>query len=261
MTTTRHSMPRRLLAAMACAVLSVLLLAPAAYASGRLVEVDGDFVPEGTSASVTLTYTVTAVDEAVDVIPATALAFGGATIASVDAVTADGEPLEIHAEEGARRTTFELVPPAPIGPGEELTFTLSYEAADAVTARDDETDVIEVPVLAVTWEPEQARPGVFTATLTLPEGDRYAEGFPSVPSAIEQVGGNEVVSYDMIVMPALMRAVATTGSPPFFTYQRTLELLAVVIILGGAVALYYATVVRPRRQRDTPEPVTDRVPA
>lgn len=257
---TRSTLTRRMLVGSAGAMLALVLAAPAAFAEGNLVTADGDFVPDGADADVTLTYTVTATEEAVDAIPVTGLAFGDATISDVTAETADGQPMDVQLEEGARSTTIELIPPEPIQPDEELVFTLSYRTIAAVTARDDETDVIEIPVLAVTWAPQEASPGTFTGRLVLPEGERYSEGFPSVPSSIDTEGDNEVVNYDMIVMPSLMRAVATVGSPPFFSYQRTLEIGAIALTLVGAAGLYFVLVVQPRR-RPADGPVEDRGPA
>lgn len=244
MTTTSGRTLRRRLPVLAAAVAAVIVLHATNAAAGQLVEVTGEFAPDGADAAVTLEYVVTAGDAPVETIPVTGLHFGGATLAAIEATTADGQPMEVEVEEGARSTTAELVPPAPIQPGEELRFTLSYEAAQAVSARDDQTDVMEIPVLAVPWAPVESRSGVFTAELTLPEGYHFSEGFPSVPESVEEAGGTEVVSYDMIVMPALVRAVATSGSAPFLSYQRVLEIVAVVVIIASAVFLYVVTVSR-----------------
>lgn len=258
---TSRPLRRRVTVVAAAVPLLLALSAAHAHAAGQLVEVSGDFVPDGADVTVTLDYVVAAEEEAVETIPLSALHFGGASVTAVEASTSDGEQIQVATDEGTGKTTAELTPPAPIQPGEELRFTVSYQAAGVVTTRDDETDVVEIPVLAVTWAPAETRSGVFTATLTLPPGGHFAEGFPSVPASIDDSGTAEVVSYDMIVMPALLRAVATAGPAPFFTFQRTLEVIAVLIVLGATAALYYGTVVRPRRQRDDDEPAPDRVPA
>lgn len=244
MTRTSGGTLRRRLPVLAAVVPAVIVLHATSAAAGQLVEVTGDFASDGSDAAVTLEYVVTAGDAPVETIPVTGLHFGDATLGAIEAATADGQPMQVETDQGSRSTSAELVPPAPIQQGEELHFTLSYEAAQAVRARDDETDVIEIPVLAVPWAPVESRSGVFTARLTLPEGYHFSEGFPSVPESVEEAGGTEVVSYDMIVMPALVRAVAISGPAPFLSYQRVLEIVALVVIVASAIALYFATVSR-----------------
>ncbi len=235
---------RRRLQVLAVAVPATVVLHATTAAAGQLVEVTGDFSTDGADAAVTLEYVVTAGEAAVETIPVTGLHFGNAGLGRIEATTADGEPMEVEIEEAASSTTAELIPPAPVQPGEELRFTLSYEAVQAVSALDDDTNVIEIPVLAVPWAPAESRSGVFTARLMLPQGYHFSEGFPSVPESVEQAGGADVVTYDVLVMPALVRAVATPGPAPFFSYQRVLEIVAVVVAVASAVLLYLMTVSR-----------------
>lgn len=260
---TRHmrvTLPRRLSAIAAIVPATVVLHASTALAAGQLVEVAGEFSPGESDADITLDYVVTAAEDAVDTIALTALHFGGATLDGLEAVTSDGTAMTVSADVGTDKTTVELTPPAPIEPGEELQFTVSYQAVQAVSAHGSDADLIEIPVLAVTWAPAESRSGVFTGRLTLPAGYHFAEGFPSVPESVDQVGSSEVVTYDMIVMPAVIRAVATASPPPFFTFQHTLEIVALSTVLAAVAALYYGTVLRPRRER-AGQPVAEQVHA
>jgi hypothetical protein len=158
-----------------------------------------------------------------------ALAFEEAEVRDVE-VTAGGTPLETAQEIRALKTTVTATLPAPLAPGESLDLVVRYAVPEAAVVEGEDLDAA-VPMLALDNPPEATARGVFAATVTLPPEYAYIRGFPSTPSGVD---GNEI-RYEVPAATSVLRAEATTGTVPFFTLERVVELLLLLVIIASAV--------------------------
>jgi hypothetical protein len=237
------------------AVLPALLVgatpALAATTPPSLTSGVADMRVEGDTAVVELRYAFTAgpgSSEPVEVVPFTALQFGPNPISEVHARTVDGRPLSTAIDVGDRRTTVRVTPEAPLVAGQELELVLGYRVAGAART-DGEQLICDVPVLAPEWAPAGSAPGVFTANLLLAPGYEYVEGFPSKPAQVSRQDGRDLVSFDISTAPALIRAVSTSGSASFLTYDRIAQGIIVILLIGGIAGSYLHLRASARRNR------------
>ena len=193
-----------------------------------------DAVVDDDIIEVTLSYSVNA-QAGTEEIPIQVLTIDGAVVSNVE-VASDDVQLNVVLEEAPYKLSGFLELAEPLESDRELNFDISYLAEQGITENGEKISVV-VPVIAVKWAPPSALPGVFTTELTLPEGVRYMESFPSVPKEVSYNGPTQV-TYDMQVMPSLVKFVGTTGDVPFFTYDRVVDLIIVLILLTGAYVAY-----------------------
>lgn len=217
--------------AVALLVPGVALAAPSVHGGQADIEVD----PGGTR--VRLQYVVQNDDPAVTAVRLSLLRAHDTSVRDL-VISAGGEPLTVEMSERGPAMTVQVPLPAAAAGGESFEFTAEYVVDGAVSGSGDMQEVV-VPILAPTWTPV-AQNDLFQATVRLPSGVTFVEGFPVAPASVEESGGASVVQYRNPVVPAMIRAVVSQGPAPFFTFQRGMDLLVVLVLVVGAYAAYRA---------------------
>lgn len=204
-------------------------------------QADIEIAADGSS-RVQLDYRVTGTEDgqASDAVSFSALSFNGATVEDVQVTTAAGAVLDHQAETTNGKTTILVTLPdsLPAGEDEELVFTYSVPDAGVL---DGEELTTHVPIVAADVPASGADPGTFTATVELPAGHTLVEGFPAKVDDVAEAGGLTVLRYSVPAVPALIRVVTTTGEPTWLgTTEAQVELILLLVLVGGLVAIYYS---------------------
>lgn len=190
-----------------------------------------EFIDEST-AKVMMNYNVH-VEEGIKTIPIKAILFSNTTI---DGITAevDGMPLHVDFD-----MTDDLAMNGEIklenlsSSSSDLLVDIEYTVGNALVFNGDKFDV-NLPVIATTWPPEDATPGVFLGHVQLPEAVTITEGFPT--SFTEESDGK--VNVQLQVVPALVSFKGTTGIPTMFTYHNVVNFSVVsLIVISVFIAL------------------------
>lgn len=214
--------------------------APALDQAEAVVDLD----EEGT-AQVEIDYVVTGGaegEEPTETVSFSALAFhdtGGVPVEDVTVTTSDGQELDTSIETVELKTTATATLAEPLPPGGQTALTVSYTATD-VGVIDGERMTADVPVLALDLPAATTSSGIFTASMLLAPGYDHIEGFPANPESVGTSGDRDEVVYDTPAVPSLLRSVSTTGDTPLFTLERTVDLILLVTLLAGGVALYFS---------------------
>jgi hypothetical protein len=188
-----------------------------------------------------------------------ALTFGDATVDDIEVATASGEVLDSSVETAGLKTTVTVPLAAPVQSSQQLNLVVRYSVPQAAEM-DGERLTAPVPVLALDLPPALGSPDVFTATVTLPAGYDYVDGFPATPTSVTSVDGSTQLTYEVPAATALLRTVATTGGAPFFTLQRVTE-ITLLLLIALAAAACYAYFIHQRRLTDGGAPEGNLSPA
>lgn len=202
------------------------------------------------SATVEMTYSIAGGQIAptgADALTFSALDFGDTELQDLQITTVQGSTLEPEMETNGSKTSVTTALPERLEAGETAEFVVRY-AVPGAGIPDGETMTANVPMLTLDDAALTAAPGTFTATVELPSGYSYVEGFPSNTSDItESAAGSTILHYEVPAAPALLRSVSTQGDPPLLTTERLMELILLLTIILGVVALYFSFV-RPHRR-------------
>ncbi|MGE5483722.1 MAG: hypothetical protein ACM3X4_01750 [Ignavibacteriales bacterium] len=230
---------KRLIVVALIAMLSVTIAAGVAWAAppGALAKAEMTATVKEKAAEVSIKYTLKALDK-FDTVPLQALAVAGTRIRDVKATTADGKDIALSLKDEPLKLSGSAKLPAAVEKGGDVTFVVKYVVDNSVTGS-AERSVNFVPVLAVMWPPAAAAPGVFTGELVLPQGTKYIQGFPSVPKIIDTSGPTKI-SYDLQVLPSMLKAISTTGAMPLLDFDARIDLIIGVVVVAGAYAGYVA---------------------
>ena len=176
-----------------------------------------------------------------DAIPFTLLLFAPTDVEEISA-RVDGETLAVRvADDGGPRLEGEVELPAALASSGRVTLDLDYRVAEAVRADGGGVRVV-LPMLAVDWAPAEARPRMFQAEVTLPEGMAAREVFPVTPAGGSAPG---VARTSLQVVPAVVRVRARPEGSLGFSLPGVLELLVLVAVIAcGMAGLRYVRRVR-----------------
>lgn len=236
---------RRLGAAvgLALALAAPVVAAAPAAAAPALVTAEADVaVDEQGTAQAEIHYVVDGGAEGeapAETLSFSALEFQDAAVEDIEVSTADGQELDVAVETVELETIATVTLDEPLAPGSQAELDVTYSVPGAGVA-DGDRMTVRAPVLALDLPAATTRAGVFTASLTLPSGHSYVEGFPANPERVTEDADGTQIHYDVPTMTSLLRTVSTTGDAPFFTLEQTVNLVLAVTLLAGGVALYFS---------------------
>ena len=171
-------------------------------------------------------------DPGTSAVPFTLLLFAPANVEEISAQV-DGEVLPVRLT-GARapRLEGEIELPAALASSGQVSLDVAYRVTDAV--REEGAGVrVGLPMLAVDWAPAEARPGVFQAEVTLPEGMVAREIFPVTPSGGTTPG---VARASLQVLPAVVQVRARPEGSLGLSLPGILELLVLITVIACGMA-------------------------
>ena len=165
-------------------------------------------------------------------VPFTLLLFAPAHVEEISAEV-DGEILPLRMTgSGAPRLEGEIGLPAALASSGQVSLDVAYRVTDAV--REEGAGVrVGLPMLAVDWAPAEARPGVFQAEVTLPEGMVAREIFPVTPSGGTTPG---VARASLQVLPAVVQVRARPEGSLGLSLPGILELLVLITVIACGMA-------------------------
>ncbi len=206
--------------------------AGAASAGGQVVRVEVSADARETGAAlVSMNYRVE-LDPGTSAVPFTLLLFAPANVEEISAQV-EGEVLPVRLTgTGAPRLEGEIELPAGVPYAREVSLDVGYRVTDAV--REDGAGVrVALPMLAVDWAPAEARPGMFQAEVTLPEGMVAREIFPVTPTG----GGTPgVARASLQVLPAVVQVRARPEGSLGLSLPGVLELLVLIVVIACGMA-------------------------
>ena len=194
------------------------------------VEVSADARETG-AALVSMSYRLE-LDPGTRAVPFTLLLFAPANVEEISAQV-EGEVLPVRLTgTGAPRLEGEIELPAGVTSAGEVLLDVGYRVTDAV--RGDGAGVrVGLPMLAVDWAPAEARPGMFQAEVTLPEGMVAREIFPVTPGGGAAPG---VTRASLQVLPAVVQVRARPEGSLGLSLPGVLELLVLVVVIACGMA-------------------------
>ncbi len=171
-------------------------------------------------------------DPETSAVPFTLLLFAPANVEEISAQV-DGASLPVRLTgAGAPRLEGEIELPAALASSGQMSLEVAYRVTDAV--REEGAGVrVGLPMLAVDWAPAEARPGVFQAEVTLPEGMVAREIFPVTPSGGTTPG---VARASLQVLPAVVQVRARPEGSLGLSLPGVLELLVLVTVIACGMA-------------------------
>jgi len=216
-------------------VLAVLALGPGQLtAQGRLISADAySDLTVGGAPSVAIEYTIVT-EKSGGAVPVEGLAFGGARITEVHAF-AMGRELDVSLRVvGDSRVVGEVALPLNRAAGQPFTFELVYRVEGA-EERDGRLTLYRLPILAVSWPPDEVLPETFTVVVEVSDTLTVYESFPSGLREVGTAVGVPRYRLSLPVIPALVTLRTSRGPPPTGTLPRVLDLLVLVLLAGGGV--------------------------
>ena len=176
-----------------------------------------------------------------DAVPFAILLFAPATVGEITARAGERALAVRLPDTGAPRLEGEIELPAELARPGRMSLELDYRVDGAVRAEGAGVRVV-LPMLAVDWAPAEARPGMFRAEVTLPDGMEAREIFPVTPSGAGVPG---VASASLQVLPAVVRVRALPEGSVGLSLPGVLELLVLVVVVAcGMAGLRYVRRVR-----------------
>ena len=201
-------------------------------AAGQVIRVDVSADARETGAAdVSMSYRLE-VEPGIRVVPFTLLLFAPASVAEVSAQVG-GEALAVRMPgAGGPRLEGEIELPAALGASGQVSLDVGYRVEGAV--REDGGGVrIVLPMLAVDWAPAEARPGMFQAEVTLPEGMEAREIFPVTVSGGATPG---MARASLQVLPAVVQVRARPEGNLGLSLPGVLELLVLIAVIVCGMA-------------------------
>jgi hypothetical protein len=207
----------------------VVLAAPARAVQGRLIRAGMSVAPDLSSAETTVQMKYVLRPAGDTVVPLSVVLFDSASVSRLSA-SVNGQiiPLDdLHG--GASHRSGEIRLSLSLAARDSLPLELMY----TVHTRGEFTrERIQVPVLAVTWPPEEARPGTFIATLITPMGYTAYDPLPSLLREIQNDGGAHAYEAALQVVPAMFSFRLTEGRAPRIGLSGFID-IAVLVLLAG----------------------------
>jgi hypothetical protein len=162
-------------------------------------------------------------------IPVSLLRFGGASIESLRARLAGNEiPVQLREESPAI-----LRGEVPLGTMARSEVTLEFEYTVSVT----EAGRVRLPLVAVLWPPEQARPSLFTGNVNVESRFEIYHAFPATLRSGEVNGSIRRLVFAMPVLPAVI-AFDRATDPPAVTLAGALDAAVVLLTLAFCGVLW-----------------------
>ncbi|MDE0073362.1 MAG: hypothetical protein OXU32_05185 [Gammaproteobacteria bacterium] len=171
-------------------------------------------------------------DPGTSALPFTLLLFAPAHVEEISAQV-EGEVVPVRLTgTGAPRLEGEIELPNALASAGQVSLDVAYRVTDAV--REDGAGVrVALPMLAVDWAPAEARPGMFQAEVTLPEGMVAREIFPVTPGGGTAPG---VARASLQVLPAVVQVRARPEGSLGLSLPGVLELLVLVVVIACGMA-------------------------
>jgi hypothetical protein len=216
-----------------CATLHALFLTAlntaTLAAQGHLVR--GEFHAElagSLPAQVRLRYEVRP-DTGAASIPVSLLRFGGSSVESLRARVMGIEAPVLLREESPAILRGEV----PLGTTARAELTLEFEYSVNVT----ESGRVRLPLVAVLWPPEQARPSLFTGDVNVESRFPIYNAFPASLRSGEVNGSVRRLVFAMPVLPAVI-AFDRATDPPAVTLAGALDAAVVLLTLAFCGVLW-----------------------
>ena len=172
------------------------------------------------------------VEAETDAVPFTLLLFAPAHVEEISAQV-DGAVLPLRMTDAeVPRLVGEIDLPAGVASSGRVALDVGYRVTDAVLEEGAGVRVA-LPMLAVDWAPAEARPGVFQADVTLPEGMVAREVFPVTPTGGSVPG---VARTSLQVVPAVVQVRARPEGSLGLSLPGVLELLVLVAVIVCGMA-------------------------
>ena len=176
-------------------------------------------------------------DSVTHAIPLRVLSFFGAEPTDIRAAVG-GRQIEVRLDHSrAPLLTGTISLPQALGTGEEIDLELRYRVRGAVRGGSDDWDAA-VPVLLVEGRPGGSSEDFFTAVARLPPDRVVVESFPTVPRRMEETDAGRHYSLTLQVVPAMVRWRGGVGEPPLFSFERTVDILILGLLLVLSLIAY-----------------------
>jgi hypothetical protein len=200
--------------------------------SGRLLRarMEADLARGTDQVTVTLEYQVAAGPDALS-IPLSVLLMDPAVLSPIRAEV-DGTPASVALRE-VRPLYFagKIALDSGAGPSDSVGITLTYR----VTGNPPRAERAVLPLVVPLWEPSNARPQTFQATVRIPAGLSITGSFPT--SVLSRPRGDEggAMVVGLQGVPSVLTLRLATGEPPLLTVERALDGVVVLGLLLMAV--------------------------
>lgn len=123
------------------------------------------------------------------------------------------------------------------GMSDSATLELRYRVDGAIRRRGSDLEVA-VPLLLVAGRASDSREDLFDLRVELPGDLRVYEFFPTVPRAVTRDGESAVHVLTLQAIPAVVRWRGRMGETRLFTYQTTVDLVTVALLVLLSVVTY-----------------------
>lgn len=213
------------------AALAMIVHADPAHAvQGRLIRAAMTVAPDLASATTTVQMKYVLRPAGDTIVPLSIVLFDSASVSDLQ-VGVNGQilPLEALSGGGASHRSGEIRLSLSLAARDSLPLELIYTVH---TRGEYIRERIQVPVLAVTWPPEEARPGTFLATLVTPMGYTAYDPLPSVLREIQNEGGAHAYEAALQIVPAMFSFRLIEGRAPRLGLSGFLD-IAVLLVLAG----------------------------
>src|SRR5690625_505145 len=195
------------------------------------VELESEIIDE-TELRVTIDYLFN-IDEGTGDLPFEAVLFFQSSIDDIN-VTVNGEPGNFNFEEQDENLlSGEVILPPELSDSSEVNVQIDYQVTDAVI-NDGENFEVSIPVIASNVIRVEDEPGFFELNVGIPEGASVTGGFPSTYTAADP----NMVSSDLQAMSSLITFEGSINDPPFFTFNRIVDLSVILILIASFAAAW-----------------------
>ncbi len=218
----------------------VLLLFNSALAAGNIIDLTANIDSNLDQAvtEVELNYNLK-MEADTEAIPLTGLAFADTRIKDMKASIA-GLDLPVKLDQSnPPGFSGSITLPADEVFSDEVNLILTYQVENSLTSENN-SFVMEAPLLVVKWKPNRSAPGVFTAYIDVPGEVAVEELFPSTTRTVEVKNNVTSISMGLQTVPSLVRLSGRVGESVFLTYGRKVDLIVILILLiSGYLGWYY----------------------
>jgi hypothetical protein len=121
--------------------------------------------------------------------------------------------------------------------GDTATLELRYRADGSIRGRGSDVEVA-VPLLLVAGRPSGSREDLFELRVELPRELEVYEFFPTVPRAVTRDGESAVHVLTLQAIPAVVRWRGRMGEARLFTYQTTVDLVTIALLVLLSAVTY-----------------------
>ncbi len=123
------------------------------------------------------------------------------------------------------------------GAPDTATLVLRYRAEGAIRRRGSDLEVA-VPLLLVAGRPSDSREDLFDLRVELPGELRVYEFFPTVPRTVARDGESAAHALTLQAIPAVVRWRGRMGEARLFTYQTTVDIVTVALLVLLSAVTY-----------------------